>query len=321
MLVLRALGLGDLLTAVPALRGFRRAMPDSEVVLAAPAVLAPLVELAGAADRVLDHHGLVPLTWPDEPPRMAVNLHGRGSQSHELLRRTSPGRLVAFGCAEARHEGLSWDPDEHEVTRWCRLLTEELGAPCDPRDLRLDPPLRPTGLARPWAVVHPGAAHRSRRWPVERFAEVSRDLGARGLDVVLTGGPGEVEVCDRLASRAGVPRERVLAGRTDVAGLAAVVAHADLVVCGDTGVAHLATAFATPSVVLFGPVAPTRWGPPPDGPHEVIWHGEGDGDPWAEEVDPALLRVEVAEVLERVDLLLERGLRHRRRSRTTPGCA
>jgi ADP-heptose:LPS heptosyltransferase len=89
----------------------------------------------------------------------------------------------------------------------------------------------------------------------------------------------------------------VLAGET---GLAAVVAAARLVICGDTGVAHLATAFGTPSVVLFGPVAPSLWGPPADGPHTVLWHGDGTGSPWAEVPDPALLRITVEAVDEAV---------------------
>jgi len=88
----------------------------------------------------------------------------------------------------------------------------------------------------------------------------------------------------------------VLAGRTDLGHLAALVADARLVVAGDTGVAHLASAYATPSVLLFGPTPPSRWGPPP-GPHTVLWHGTGVGDPHAAEPDPALLRIGVDEVL------------------------
>jgi ADP-heptose:LPS heptosyltransferase len=48
------------------------------------------------------------------------------------------------------------------------------------------------------------------------------------------------------------------------------------VICGDTGVAHLATAYGTPSVVLFGPMPPALWGPPPERrQHLVLWRGTG----------------------------------------------
>jgi ADP-heptose:LPS heptosyltransferase len=85
-----------------------------------------------------------------------------------------------------------------------------------------------------------------------------------------------------------------------------VVAAARVVVCGDTGVAHLATAYRRPSVVLFGPVSPALWGPPPRPQHVVLWHGDGAGDPWGTALDPALARVTVAEVTDALDTLLTR---------------
>lgn len=303
ILVLRALGLGDYLTGVPALRALRRAYPEHEIVLAAPSVLQPLLDLSGAADRLLPARGLEPLEWTGRPPEIAVDLHGRGPQSHRLLGAVNPGRLVAFGCREASHEGPEWPATEHEVRRWCRLLEEVLGIPADPSDLLLDRPK--AAPAAPGAVVvHPGAAHPSRRWPPERFAQVARWASDRGFDAVVTGGPDEVDLAEEVRRRAGLPSDAVLAGRTDLAHLAAQVASAACVVSGDTGAAHLATAFATPSVVLFGPVSPSLWGPPPSGPHVVIWHGDGSGDPWADEVDPALLRTTVDEVVAAAERLL-----------------
>lgn len=87
--------------------------------------------------------------------------------------------------------------------------------------------------------------------------------------------------------------------------LLALVSRARVVVCGDTGVAHVASNYRTPSVVLFGPVAPSRWGPPPDPRHQVIWHGDGTGDPHGDEPDRALLAVRVAEVAAAVTRALE----------------
>ena len=304
LLVLRALGLGDFLTGVPALRALRRAFPDAELVLAAPRALEPLVALTGAVDRLLDTSGLQSPPWAGPPPDLAVNLHGKGPQSHRLLAGLSPRRLVAFGSPEAGHDGPAWTADEHEVRRWCRLLEESLGIRADPGDLRL---ARPGGPApAPGAVVvHPGAAFPARRWPPELFAEVARWAAGRHLPVVVTGGPEESDVADAVRREAGLPPAALLAGRTDLAALAAQVAEARLVVCGDTGVAHLASAFATPSVVLFGPMPPERWGPPPTGRHVVLWHGAGVGDPWGRTVDPALLRIEVPEVLEAAAGLLD----------------
>ena len=94
-----------------------------------------------------------------------------------------------------------------------------------------------------------------------------------------------------------------MAGDLDLAGLAALMAGARLLISGDTGIAHLATAYATPSVVLFGPTSPLRWGPPAGGPSTVIWRGV-TGNPHGRWVDPALLDIVSDEVLEAAEARL-----------------
>ncbi|MFG3599796.1 glycosyltransferase family 9 protein [Micromonospora chersina] len=300
ILVLRALGVGDLATGVPALRALRAAYPGKELALVAPRWLAPLVELVGVVDRQVFADGLGHLGWPGPPPAVAVNLHGRGPESHRMLAEARPRRLLAFANADAGwHDGPPWRAEEHEVDRWCRMLGW-YGIPADRTDLALRRPVAgglPTGVT----VVHPGAKAAQRRWPPEHFAAVARELSGRGHRVVVTGSPGERDIAAEVARRAGLPADAVLAGATDVGELAALVAHARLVLCGDTGVAHLATAFATPSVLLFGPVPPSWWGPPPDRPwHEALWAGPrpaGDGPG----VHPALAELDVPAVLAAVD--------------------
>ncbi|NHC45369.1 glycosyltransferase family 9 protein [Motilibacter sp. K478] len=301
-LLLRALGLGDLLTAVPALRGARRALAGHRLVLAAPSALAPVALLTGAVDEVL-HVGGLDGSPPAlrQPPDLAVNLHGSGPQSHRLLAGLRPGRLVAFASAEAGVDGPQWRPDEHERARWCRLVAGTLG-PCAPDDLRLERP----AVAAPVpgaVVVHPGAAYASRRWPVERFATVAAELRRTGRRVVVTGSGTERALAGELAARAGLPAADVLAGRTSLLDLAALVAEAALVVSGDTGIAHLAFAYERPSVTVFGPAPPARWGPPVHRSHVVLWHGDAS-DPWhvgdvfADHPVPELLDVPADEVLD-----------------------
>ncbi|WP_262403390.1 glycosyltransferase family 9 protein [Actinomadura sp. CNU-125] len=272
MLVLRALGLGDLLTAVPALRALRRGALDARITLAAPDALAPLARATGAVDAVLDASGLdVPLP-PDGRVDEAVNLHGRGPRSHRLLAATGPGRLLAFahpGFPEAG--GPEWDAREHEAARWCRLVAA-YGFDADPADLALPRP-EAASPAPGAVVVHPGAAYRPAAGP-RTFAAVAAALRDAGERVVVTGGPAETAAAGRVVAAAGLGAAADLSGRTGLPELAALVAGARLVVCGDTGVAHLATAYRTPSVVLFGPTPPDRWGPPPDRPeHTVLWAG------------------------------------------------
>jgi ADP-heptose:LPS heptosyltransferase len=318
VLVLRALGLGDLLAAVPALRALAAALLGRSFLLLAPAVLAPLVRLAGLPAAVHDVDGVRRL--PDRltgvpHSDLAVNLHGRGPQSHRLLRRVAD-RQVAFGNAAAGVDGPVWDPDEHERERWCRLVSTCLEIDADPDDLLLDRPgIAP--LVGGAFVVHPGAATGARRWPAERWAAVVAAAADAGHDVVVTGTARERSLAERVAG----DRARVLAGETDLVELAALVAAAARVVCGDTGVGHLAAAYAVPSVHLFGPTAPQAWGPPASGPHRVLWRPEPTDpppEPLSDVLDPALDRITVADVLEALDLTDRAGHSVRNTTLTVP---
>lgn len=295
LLVLRALGLGDLLTSVPAIRGLRRAYQGHELVLAAPAVLGPIVELIGGVDRLVD-------TQPLQSPSLrgadvAVNLHGSGPESHRCLLRTQPRTLIAFEHPEVPRSfgSPAWSGEEHEVARWCRLLTEHSIA-CDPCDLALQEPGGAGELVGA-TLVHPGAGSGARRWPAEHWAKITRTLALQGHRVVITGSESERELALRVAAGAREQVE-VIAGSTGLGALAKIVAAARLVVSGDTGIAHLAVAYGTPSLTLFGPTPPALWGPPPDRTqHRVLWKG-GRGDPRAARPDPSLMFIQTAEVLD-----------------------
>jgi ADP-heptose:LPS heptosyltransferase len=294
---LRALGLGDLLTAVPALRALARAFPEHHHVLATSPGLAPLVDLIGSTDRVISSRPLQPLSRIDRPA-LAVNLHGRGPESHRVLQALQPDRLIAFADIAGGHDGPDWRADEHEVQRWCRLL-DESGIPADPNDLDLPRPTAPVPLAARGAVmIHPGAASEARRWPAARWAAVAKRLSGDGASVVVTGSRDERSLTEAVVRMADLERDADLAGRTDLVELAGVVAASRCVLSGDTGLAHLATAFRTPSVTVFGPTSPQLWGPPADRPwHRALWSGSV-GDPHADLPDPGLLLIKVDDVVE-----------------------
>ncbi len=303
LVALRALGLGDLLAGVPALRALGRAFPAHRRVLAAPATLAPLVPLIDPELELVPVGELEPLPPPLHGADVAVNLHGRGPWSHRILLDADAGRehriWFAHRAVAESAGGPRWLSAEHERERWCRLLREQ-GVPADPADLFLAPSPH-TSMEGGSTVVHPGAASGARRWPAGRFAAVARSERERGRTVSITGSTTEVALAHEVAARAGLPTEAVLAGRTDLATLTRIVADAGRLLCGDTGVAHLATALGTPSVVLFGPISPAEWGPPSgDDRHRALWRGPtaGGGDPHAERPDPSLLAIEVDEVVD-----------------------
>ncbi|WP_370023876.1 glycosyltransferase family 9 protein [Planotetraspora sp. GP83] len=258
-LVLRSLGIGGLLTAVPALRALRRG--GIRVVLATPPELSELAALTGAVDRILPTYGLASLSWPgpgeeesDRPPLMpdlAINLHGGGPKSHQVLLDLRPRRLWAYANDSLPWvKGPRWDPSEPDVLRWCRLVQWH-GVPADPEDLRLPTPM--VASPAPGAVViHPGGLDVARRWPPERFAAVARAIAGEGLPVVITGSRRERPMALLVATQAVLPPQIVLAGRTSLRELCALVAGARLVISGDAGMAQLATSYGTPSVVVLG---------------------------------------------------------------------
>jgi ADP-heptose:LPS heptosyltransferase len=262
----------------------------------------------GVVDAVLPAAGLEPLTWEGPAPEVAVNLHGSGPESHRLLARVRPGRLVAFACpVNGFTDGPQWDAGEHEVRRWIRLAAE-LGGSASLADLRLDPPSG--SPPHPGAVVvHPGAAFGSRRWPVERWRTVVASLADTGLPVVVTGTSGERDLTRAVAEVA--PAVVDLGGKLTPRELAQLVGAARLLLSADTGVAHLATAYGTPSVTLFGPTDPALWGPLVDPDvHEVMWAGKPEdppGEPRGSRLDPRLGRITPPEVLARAAALLTRS--------------
>ena len=116
--------------------------------------------------------------------------------------------------------------------------------------------------------------------------------------------PPSSTLANAVVTAADVPKVGSVAGRFRLDELAVLVADASLVISGDTGVAHLATAYGTPSVLLFGPTPPALWGPPAGGPHLVLWHG-GRGDPHGSRPDPSLLAIDEDEVLRAAESMLD----------------
>jgi ADP-heptose:LPS heptosyltransferase len=168
-----------------------------------------------------------------------------------------PGSLL-----DVRHHVAD---DIHEVERslsTVRTLGFEL-PPGDDGRLAVerghaDPPTH-----EPYVVVHPGASVPARAWSPSRNAELVSALTEDGWTVVVTGSPSEADLVAAVAGGA-TDRTRVidLAGRTDLAGLADVLAGASAVVVGNTGPAHLAAAVGTPVVSLYAPTVPAvRWRP------------------------------------------------------------
>jgi heptosyltransferase-3 len=119
-------------------------------------------------------------------------------------------------------------------------------------------------LATPYAVLHVHPKFNYKMWHVEGWAGLAHWLRERGFDTILTGGsePGEKEFVTSAAAR--MPPGTVnLAGQLTLAQTACVIAGARLFVGPDTVTTHMAGAQGVPTVALYGPSNPVKWGPWP----------------------------------------------------------
>lgn len=297
--VFRALQLGDMLCAVPALRALRQAHPQARITLLglpwARAFAARFAHLVDDFIAVPGYPGLPEQPWDplavtgflkEAQARrfdLFLQLHGSGRVTNGLAqlvgaRRSAGYHLPGDPCADAPADFL-WRDEEHEVARWVRLLGL-LGMP--PRGMELEFPLhqadlagfrrlgREQGLASgTYVCLHPGSQLPSRRWLPAAFAQVGDVLAQAGYRVVITGTGPEMELARTVAGSMRA-EPLVLAGRTSLGVLGALIGQAAGLVCNDTGVSHIAAATGTPSVVVSCGSDPRRWAPLDTNLHRVM---------------------------------------------------
>jgi len=111
--------------------------------------------------------------------------------------------------------------------------------------------------------MHPGVGTVTlkKQWPAEKFAELGRNLAIEhGLQVVLVGGSGEIELCRQIASQIGHAC-CVVAGECSLAETGAMIQLCRLFVSNDSGLMHLAGALQARGVAIFGKTNPVKIGP------------------------------------------------------------
>ena len=115
-------------------------------------------------------------------------------------------------------------------------------------------------LARPLALFAPGSGWSGKNWLPERFGAVAEWLAAaKGFQIAWVGTPNEVALVP--ASRSG---DWNWVGKTSLSLLAGIMARTQLFVGNDSGLLHFAAALDVPSVSIWGPTSPGKWGPKGD---------------------------------------------------------
>lgn len=274
--------LGDTVMAVPALAAVRAAWPEARVLAAGP--WAALLAGQGLADVLVDY----PRTWGGRL-RAADSVSRFAPDLAVLLPNSLESALAAWYWGARRRVGFAGggrsellteavpipQPRLHQVDEYLTLLGR-CGAPAGGRVPTLMPPPEdsdaraearrlfeeagvPSRTGSRRVGVHLGAAYGpAKLWPLERVTEFCRLLAGTGTAAVLLGAPGDGPAAAAITASAPA---RSVVGRDRPALLPAVLAELDVLVSGDTGVAHLAAALGTPVVTLFGPTDPELTAP------------------------------------------------------------
>ena len=267
ILLVRFSSIGDILLTTPLLRALRRRHPDAQLVYVTKRAFAPLV-----ADN--PHVSRVVALEPGEPimgfaarlrplaPTHGLDLHGSvRARALRMLVRCRWSGYRKRKLARAALIGLKLDlyrrapPVAERYFEAARRL--DVRPDGGPPEFRLGPGARDRvdgwlaerGLAgAPFAVLAPGAAHATKRWPVSHWIALAERLRAAGLGLVVVGGPDDRGAAQHLAQHA-----EVATGAFSLQETGALLARARATVSGDTGVMHMATGVGTPVVALFGP--------------------------------------------------------------------
>jgi lipopolysaccharide heptosyltransferase I len=283
-LIVRLGALGDIVHALPAVSALRTAWPDARLDWVVDRRHRELVDLVPIVDRriVLDGRGGVRQVLAairelrEIRYDVAVDFQGL-LKSAVIARASGARRVVGFGLFHLRERGarpfyteVAAPGAPGHVIRKNLALVAALGAnsadlvfPIEPRRSTVPAALRARlgDEHASFALLNPGAAWPNKRWPVDRFGALAREIAARqqGLRSAVAWGPGEEGLADAVVSSSG--GSAVAVPPTTIADLIALVDAARVVVAGDTGPLHLAAARGTPVVGIYGPTDPARNGP------------------------------------------------------------
>jgi ADP-heptose:LPS heptosyltransferase len=292
-------GLSDLLCAIPALRALRAAFPDAHITLIGLAKARPLVQrFKDYIDEFLEFPGYpgIPEVSPSvhQLPAfftqvhsfgydLALQMHGNGlitnSFSALLGARFNAGFYVPGHFCLDPNYFLPYPDSEPEIWRHLRLM-DFLGIPLqgdelefllqeiDFLELNQIPEMRYLQQVK-YICIHPSSNLSERQWSIEHFAKVGDAIATRGYQVVLTGTIAEANLTEAISQRMQAQAIN-LAGKTSLGAMAALLIHAELLVCNDIGISHLAVALHVPSVVIFSSSQISRWAPLDRQRHRVL---------------------------------------------------
>lgn len=302
--VFRALQLGDMLCAIPAIRALHYACPDAAITLIG------LPWAKGLLERFPHYfHSLIVFPgfpgFPEQPADyrafpdflkkvqhenfdLALQMQGNGVLSNPLVALFAAKNIAGF-CTENnfcpdQNSFIKYPDNIHEIERHLELIkllgiteyTTDLEFPVTEKDIadfeKAALPVRP----KKYVIVHPGARDVGRQLPPENFAAIADDFFETGLKVVITGTEDEAEIVGDVM-RHMKHKAINAAGKTSLGAVAVLIKNAAALVSNCTGVAHIAAALKTKSVVISLDAEPYRWAPLNQSLHKTfVWAEKPD---------------------------------------------
>ena len=289
ILIIKPSSIGDVLHTFPAVALIRKAFgSDLRISWVVNESLRGVVELCPGVDRIVPFPRakmwniscLRAFLKELRSEEYDVALDFQGLLKSGLIAHFSGARLKA-GFAHSR-EGSPFfydrkikieDLHTHAVEKNLQLAREALDI--EGQCFAGEFPLAMPNVSRKGDVIAVCFSSRweSKNWPLPFFAEVLRRVAAERKDVhiKLVGSPQDKSLGDQLVQLAGLPNVENLAGKTSFSELAALLAGADVLFTVDSGPMHLAAAYGTPCVALFGATDPVLTGPyGPPGFHAIV---------------------------------------------------
>jgi heptosyltransferase I len=308
ILFIKTSSLGDVIHHMPAASEARAHAPQARLSWLVEEAYAPLIALHPAVDEVIPvawrrwRHALR-ASWKEiaaqrnklRARRYETIIDSQGLIRSALMARSARGRRHGYDSASIREPLASWLYDvRHRVSRQLhavernRILTGlALGyAPQGEPDYGLDRGRLRSGNER-YAVLLHATARPEKEWPVANWIALAKSLNRHGIALMLPWG-NEAERRRAAQIAEAVPGAR-LADRMSIEAVARLVAGADYVVGGDTGLVHLAAALRVPLVAIFSGSEPALSRPVGAGPIAVV--GAKGAAPSVDEVNAAVTEI------------------------------
>ncbi|MGN6181326.1 MAG: glycosyltransferase family 9 protein [Mucilaginibacter sp.] len=286
--VFRALQLGDMLCAIPAIRALRSAYPDAEIILLglpwAKSFTERFSEYFDGYIHFPGYPGLPEQSFDEEKYQqflininqekfdLILQMQGDGSIVNEMIAQYGAKYTAGYKLEGhyAPDNGLYIDYPNYgsEIDRHL-LLMEFLGIPSKGNQLEF--PLSEGDVMAldqlqlgiepgRYVCIHPGSRGAWRQWPVEYFASLADFCTEQGYKVLITGTKEEAGIVQ--AVKDNMKDDAInIAGKTSIGAAAALIKDAAMLISNCTGVSHIAAAFGTPSIVISMDGEPERWGP------------------------------------------------------------